>query len=570
MKIILKIFLVSLFFGTTTIVVAQKKYPTDYFNPPLNIPLQLAGTFGELRSNHFHSGIDIRTQGKEGFNVYAPADGYVSRIKVSAWGFGNALYITHPNGYVTVYGHLKAFNSTITNYLRRIQYEKESFNQNLFLPKNKIAVKKGDIIAITGNTGSSGGPHLHYEIRDQKTAKPINPLFFGLKAKDNLQPIIKSAKIFTENGLQDKVLSVKKNGRRYVLKTKDTISVPAKFSLGIATYDILNNANSKNGIYQLKLFVDTLLFYKHTLKTFSFGETRYINCLVNYPSYIKTGVKYLQTNLLQGSKLSIYDHVTNKGWIELSDNGVHMLKYKALDINGNCSELTFYVKKDASMQNIQPPSLPSMGSKLLVRYTKPYSFNTKEVKVYFPAYALYEDILMKYNSSPAPAKYYSKYHEIHDIYTPLHKKISLSLKTKPIADSLKSKLLIVRIKKNNRIVAKGGKYENGFIKVNINKFGKFAVRIDTILPTIKPLNFKNKTNVSKLKTLKIKIKDNLSGIKRYRATLNKKWILMEFDGKKGLLKYTIDERMLKGSNLLKVVVEDNRQNISELNVKLIK
>ncbi|NVN94296.1 MAG: M23 family metallopeptidase [Bacteroidetes bacterium] len=568
-----KIFYNSLFLtllSLTSIVMAQKQYPINYFSSPLHIPLYLSGTFGELRNNHLHSGVDIRTQEKEGFIVYAPANGYVSRIKVSAWGFGNALYITHPNGYVTVYGHLKAFNPAIIAYLRKIQYEKESFEQDLAIPKYKIRIKKGDTIAVTGNTGGSEGPHLHYEIRDEKTEKPINPLLFGLKVEDTLLPIIQSIKIYTEDVLHDKVLEVKKKDHLFSLKSIDTLLVPAKFSLGIATYDVISNTTSKKGIYQLELYVDTLLYYQHTLETFSFTESRYINCLINYPDFIKTGVKYQQTKILPGNKLSLYNKHINNGWIELKDNLVHKLRYNVLDVNGNCSELVFYVKKDSSMQKIPLSPLPIIDSNLLISYNKIDTFCTEEVKVKFPAEALYEDILMKYASYPAPSKYYSKFHEIHNIYTPLHKNISLSIKTDTVADSLQSKLLIVRIKDDNSIIAEGGKYENGFIKTNINNFGKFAVLIDTIAPTIKPLNFKDKTNISKLKTLEIKITDNLSGITKYKATLNDKWILMEFDGKNNLLTYTIDNKILEGSNLLKVVVEDSRQNVSELSFELIK
>ncbi|MFZ4740606.1 MAG: M23 family metallopeptidase [Bacteroidales bacterium] len=549
---------------------AQKQYPINYFSSPLHIPLYLSGTFGELRNNHLHSGVDIRTQEKEGFIVYAPANGYVSRIKVSAWGFGNALYITHPNGYVTVYGHLKAFNPAITAYLRKIQYEKESFEQDLAIPKYKIRIKKGDTIAVTGNTGGSEGPHLHYEIRDEKTEKPINPLLFGLKVEDTLLPIIQSIKIYTEDNLCDKVLDVKKKDHLFSLKLTDTLLVPAKFSLGIATYDVISNTTSKKGIYQLELYVDTLHYYQHTLETFSFTESRYINCLINYPDFIKTGIKYQQTKILPGNKLSLYNKHINNGWIELKDNLVHKLRYNVLDLNGNCSELVFYVKKDSSLQDTQPISLPLIDSNLLITYNRIDSFCNEEVKVKFPADALYEDILMKYASYPAPSKYYSKFHEIHNFYTPLHKSISLSIKTDTVVDSLQSKLLIVRIKEDNIIVAEGGKYENGFIKTNINNFGKFAVLIDTTEPTIKPLNFKDKTNISKLKILEIKITDNLSGITKYKAMLNEKWILMEFDGKNNLFTYTIDGRMLKGSNLLKIMAEDSRENVSELNIELEK
>ncbi len=567
-KKIIYSFLLLLLLGLSTM--AQKQYPLNFFSSPLHIPLYLAGTFGELRNNHFHSGVDIRTQEKEGFVVYAPANGYVSRIKVSAWGFGNALYITHPNGYVTVYGHLKAYNPIITAYLRKVQYEKESFEQDLAVPKYKIKIKKGDTIAITGNTGGSEGPHLHYEIRDEKTEKPINPLLFGLKVEDTLLPVIQSIKFYTENSLHDNVFEVKKKDNTYSLKSKDTISVTNRFSVGIATYDVISNSTSKKGIYQLELYLDSLLYYKHSLESFSFTESRFINCLVNYRDYIKTGVKYQQTKILPGNKLSIYNKHINNGWIELKDQVVHKITYNVLDVNGNCSILAFYVRIDSALTKIQTPPLPLADSNLHISCNKVDSFSTDEVRVYFPADALYEDLVMKYKVSEAPAKYYSKFHEINDIYTPLHRYITLSIKADTVADSLQPKLLIVRMKEDNSIVAEGGRYENGFIKTNINNFGKFAVLMDTVPPLIKPLNFKDKKNVGKLKTLEIKITDNLSGIAKYKAFLNGKWILMEFDGKSSILTYTIDERMQPGSNQLKIVAEDSRQNISELNVELEK
>ncbi|MEI6695473.1 MAG: M23 family metallopeptidase [Bacteroidota bacterium] len=561
-------FFILLLTGLTSL--AQKQYPLNYFSPPLHIPLYLAGTFGELRNNHFHSGVDIRTQEKEGFVVYAPANGYVSRIKVSAWGFGNALYITHPNGYVTVYGHLKAFNPVITAYLRKIQYEKESFEQDIALPKYKIKIKKGDTIALTGNTGGSEGPHLHYEIRDERTEKPINPLLFGLKVEDTLLPVIQSIKFYSENSLLDKVVEVKRKENIYSLKSKDTISVSDRFSLGIATYDVISNSTSKKGIYQLELYLDSLLFYKHSLECFSFTESRYINCLVNYRDYVKTGVKYQQTKILPGNKLSIYNKHINNGWIELKDQEVHKISYNVLDVNGNCSILAFYVKLDSTLPSIQIPHLPLADSNLLISCNKADSFSTDEVRIYFPADALYEDLELKYKQTEATARYFSKFHEIHDMYTPLHRSISLSIKTDSVTDSLQSKLLIVRIKEDNSIVAEGGKYENGFIKTNINNFGKFAVLMDTLPPLIKPLNFKDKKKVGNLKTLEIKITDNLSGVATYKASLNNRWILMEYDGKNSLFTYTIDQRMLEGKNQLKIEAADSRQNRSELIVELEK
>ncbi|MCX6232540.1 MAG: M23 family metallopeptidase [Bacteroidetes bacterium] len=566
-----KIFLfLFLLFFSNAFVIAQKQYPINYFSSPLHIPLKLAGTFGEPRSNHLHSGLDLRTQEKEGFIVYAPANGYVSRIKVSPWGFGNALYITHPNGYVTVYGHLRGFNPAITAYLRKFQYEKENFEQDLLLPKNKIRIKKGDTIAIAGNSGGSEGPHLHFEIRDERTEKPINPLLFGLKLEDTLQPVIQSVKIFTEDGLHQSEFEVITKHKKTYLKTHDTIAVPAKFYLGIEAFDQVQQFSSKKGIYQLELYIDTSLFYKHILESFAFDESRYVNCLINYATYIKTGIKYYQTRILPGNKLSIYKYVSKKGWIQLSDNLSHQLRYNVLDVNGNCCELVFYVKRDTTLNYSKNLGLTAADSSMLITYNKTDSFITDEVKLNFPADALYDNIIMKYHSSKGTGKFLSNIHEIHDIYTPLHRNISLSIRPDSIADSLNSKLLIVRVKEDHSITAEGGKWEKGFIKTNINNFGKFAVVIDTTAPAIKPLNFRDKSNITKIKKLEIKITDNLAGLSKYNAFLNEKWILMEYDGKNNLFTIDVDMKTLEESNYLIIKAEDNRQNVSEIKFELLK
>lgn len=564
MKILFRIFFFTLSILCYQKLIAQTQYPQNYFSSPLDIPLKPAGSFGELRSNHFHSGIDLRTQEKEGLNVYAPADGYVSRIRVSAWGFGNALYITHPNGYVTVYGHLKSYNPKITAYLRKMQYIKESFELDLPLPRNKIIIKKGEIIALSGNTGGSEGPHLHFEIRERKKEIPINPLLFGLKIEDSIPPVIEGVICFDEISGNHFNLEVKGLNGNYYINTQDTLLFPAEFSLGIATYDLMKNNTTLNGIYQMELILDSTLIQKITFEKFSFNETRYVNCLINYPAYIETGKKYQQSKILPGNKLSIYDTVQNKGIIKLSDNDLHQIRYKVSDFEGNCSYLSFTVKRGGEI--LSPAQNNVEDSNLLISYNLADTFRTENMKLFFPANALYDDLILKVKETKDSERFLSNSFEIQENTIPIHKNISILIKTDSVADSLKSKLLIVRIKENGKLVSEGGKFIDGFVRASINIFGKFAVLIDTIAPTIKPLNYNQKTIYARQKTIDFRISDDLSGIAKYKATLNSKWILMEFDGKKSILTYTIDEKLKSGSNQLIITAEDSRKNISELNL----
>jgi len=193
LKRTLNIFLMLLLVGASSL--AQSNIPKDYFGKPLDIPLILSGSFGELRSNHFHSGLDIKTQQRTGLPVYAPADGYVSRIKVGHYGYGKALYIKHPNGYSTVYAHLERYAGKIQDYVKKQQYRKESYEIELFPKADLLPVYKGDLIGYSGNTGSSGGPHLHFEIRDA-SSRPMNPMLFGLDVPDTRRPLLNSVMVY--------------------------------------------------------------------------------------------------------------------------------------------------------------------------------------------------------------------------------------------------------------------------------------------------------------------------------------------------------------------------------------
>ncbi|MCU0371288.1 MAG: M23 family metallopeptidase, partial [Bacteroidales bacterium] len=331
----------------------QKVYPTGYFRPPLDIRMLLSGTFGEIRANHFHSGIDIKTNGVEGAPVYAIADGYVSRIKVSAYGFGKALYVTHSNGYVSVYGHLNRYNQVIGDYVRKGQYRQESFEIELFPAAEELPVKKGEIIAYTGNSGSSGGPHLHFEIRDGSSQKPINPLLFGYDVKDLVRPRITRLKIYPEdepariNGLDRSLsLQVEGWGEEHRISVPQAIRLSGNISFAIQVNDQQNDTDNKNGPYSVALYIDKKAAYRHRMETFSFDETRYVNSLIDYSEYVKNEVRLQRTKIDPGNRLGIYDLADNHGVFLFNDTLLHEITYEVKDVAGNTAILSFYIRSE--------------------------------------------------------------------------------------------------------------------------------------------------------------------------------------------------------------------------------
>lgn len=342
-----------IFFFTYQIALSQGNYPTDYFINPLEIPLVLSGTFGELRSNHFHAGLDIKTQGREGLNVVSAADGYVSRINVSQWGYGKALYITHPNGYTTVYGHLKKFSPAIEAFVKKAQYQKESFIIRLYPKSTELKVRKGEIIALSGNSGSSGGPHLHYEIRDVK-ANILNPMMFGMEIPDHKRPSIQSAFAYSKND-KAQVNHSNKVVNLYLKRTNsgnllaNTIYAHGEIGFGINAFDRLDAAINQNGLYELEMSVNGEQLFVFRADKFSFAESRYINTYLDYERYIRLKQRVQKCFIeLPQSKLNLYKKLSNHGFVNVKDSLDYQVEITAKDFEGNKTKLTIPIrgKKD--------------------------------------------------------------------------------------------------------------------------------------------------------------------------------------------------------------------------------
>ena len=286
----------------------KSKYPV--YPDPVKIPIYLSATFGELRNNAFHAGVDIKTNGKTGYRVYAVSDGYVSRVCVSPYGYGNAVYITHEDGYTSVYAHLERFNAKIGKYVKRKQLDSKSFAQNLFLDKNEIPVKVGEIIGYSGDTGGSGGPHLHYELRDANQ-RPINPYFFGLKVSDKVKPSINGIALYPKelssvNGSDSEAyFKLKNKDGNYTVEDGD-INVNGTVYFGISAFDQADGSSNKNGVYTIELFADNRLIFSVLFDKYSYDETRYINSLIDYKKYVNDKIRYVRSEIDVYNILDIY------------------------------------------------------------------------------------------------------------------------------------------------------------------------------------------------------------------------------------------------------------------------
>ncbi|RZL15207.1 MAG: M23 family metallopeptidase, partial [Pedobacter sp.] len=426
-------------------IFSENKYPLVDFRPPLDIvPPALAGSFGELRSNHFHSGMDYRTNQRIGYPVYAIADGYISRLRVQNSGFGLALYINHKNGYTSVYGHLSRFNTKIAQEVKSIQYKKKSYEVDDFPNEQLIPVRKGDIIAYTGNTGSSGGPHLHFEIRDTKTEATINPQLFGLNIPDNIPPVIYSLYSYKLNKkpfnefTPKQALAITGSAGTY---RAGTVSLTGEVGFGIVTTDRHNGASGLNGVYSIELLLDGNHVFTSSVEKFEFEDSKAINSHIDYPTYLSTKRSIQKSFVDPGNPLSIYSNLVNRGRIEFNDGKLHELQYIVTDGKGNKSTLSFNVQADTKLP-VYPENTISGNARF--PYDVENQFNNDQVRIILPKGTLYNDLNFIYKTLPKPVgNAYSSIHQIHNNVTPLHLGFELWIKADNLPENLRSKAVIV-------------------------------------------------------------------------------------------------------------------------------
>jgi len=522
---------------------------------PLDFPLQLSGSYCDLRANHFHAGIDLRTQGTEGHAVHAILDGYISKITVSPWGYGNAVYICHPNdSLMTVYGHLQRFIPPIAGMVKERQYEDESFAVSLEFAQGELPVRQGDIFAYSGNTGSSGGPHLHLEMRDLRNNDVLDPLvWYKTRIIDSRKPELLGLMLYP---LEGKGVI---NGKQAPVKID--LEAPQAWGetcVGIRAVDRMDGTNFSYGVKYISLTVDSLEIFRFSADRFSFAESYCINSHIDYSKYLESREFYLKT-FVEPTVNPRFISARNSGIINIKEERDYSVKLFLSDIYGNTLQKSFKIR--GKKQPLAP--VDTVGAHLL-KYFSAHTYSDSAMSVFFPENSLYNSILLKPSQKDSTA-FFSAIHQLNDRTLPLRKEARLSVRVNRNVSAVDVQQLgIVSISRiSGRRAWLGGKYNNGLIEANISETGIYAVSIDSIAPKIQPVE-KEKWKSSRQIT--IRITDNFSGIATFRGEIDGKYALFEYEPKKSLITYRFDEEKLTpGYHRLRLTVSDRCGNSTEYN-----
>ncbi|WP_422080820.1 M23 family metallopeptidase [Ulvibacterium sp.] len=538
----------------------QENYPKEAFGSPMGIPLILAGTFGELRSNHFHAGIDIKTQQRQGLPVYVIGDGSVTRIKISHWGYGKAVYVAHPNGYTSVYAHLQKFSPDLEEYIKKIQYQKRSYEVEVFPDYGELKVEKGELIAYSGNTGGSSGPHLHFEIRSSISEKPTNPLLYGYEVRDATNPTLR--KLYGYPLSEDALINQSKNKIQINFSKQkdgtflaDKVRAAGTIGFGFIGYDRQDMAANKNGVYSVQQLVNGKVYSDYSFEKFSFSETRYINTLIDYHHLGKYKQRIQKCFKSPGNRLSIYNTLHNDGKIVVREGLSYNVELLIKDFEGNQVKLLIPVEGKREM--VKKEREEKKTDHYIIA-KKPNNYDLGAAKVYFPSNTFYEDFYLDLEKGEDTVK-------IHSNTVPAHRNFTITFDTSKYSESEREQLFIARLDKKLRPGYVSTYKRGNVFTARTRNLGTYTLAKDTLAPIIRTKNFKEKQWLNNYRYLSLYIADDLSGIDSYSATLNGEWILMEYEPKTKTLMYNFDDVILdKKQCELKVVVTDNVGNSNTL------
>ncbi len=554
-------FIVSfLFIGLMS--AAQPVYPKGYFRNPLDIPMQLVANFGELRSNHWHMGLDIRTQQRENLVVHAAAAGFISRIKIEPFGFGRAIYIQHPNGYTTLYAHLNDFAPALEKWVREQQYQVGSWDVTLTVPANLFPVEKGQFIAYSGTTGGSQGPHVHFEIRDTKTENCLNPLLFGMPIADAVPPTLTRLAMYDRNksiyAQAPQILPVSKTNSGYILAKSNLLKVGSnKISFAIGAIDRFTGSGNGNGIFSARILMDGQLQSEFILDNISYNETRYSNAQIDYRFKYNGGGYVQQLSRMPGDFSKVYIPSSTDGILYLQDSLPHTVRIEIKDAAQNISVLQFSVQYNSKLYPLQ---VAAAANRLIPGNVTIYE--TSSFEAYTTEYAVYDTVNVSYSvNTGTGTNNISPLHTFIGPTIPLHDQ--LTVRIKPDANvplNLKDKVVIVSTSGTRKSVSKA-RWSGDWVWATFNQFGTYQALIDDEPPTINAPGAGNTIDLRKATRIVMAPKDNLNEIRSFRATLDGQWLRFTND-KGSLFIYKFDEKFLPGVHELKVVVADVAGNVT--------
>ena len=543
-------------------VFSAKNYPQEYFIWPVDAAKSLSANFGELRTNHYHMGLDCRTDREQNKLVFAAADGYIAKIKVESWGFGRAIYINHPNGLTTLYAHLNDFYPELEKYVKEQQYKLKSWPVYLDVPVNLFQVTRGQFIAYSGNTGGSQGPHLHFEIRDTKTEIVLNPSLFGFQIPDNVAPDIFRLAVYDRSistyEQSPKLYSLKKVNGVYVTSPSSLIASADKVSFGITASDRYSGSANRNGIYEAVLYENEKPVIGFQLDSISYDDTRYLNAHIDYKMRSSGGAYVQHLSQLPGYCNSIYKTLSGDGVIAIDDDSTHFINIEIKDANSNTSVVKFEIKrqpgyaeknkKDSSSYLHQNEFYPGFIN----------LFENKNISFYLPENNLYDHFRFQYKEI-TPKEGYAIY-QLHNTSVPLHTYYPISIKA---STPLPDKMVMHRFAngKNDYLKAEPvfSSKEKGWFRASFREFGSFQLMIDTIPPVITPAGFKDGMNCANLSRIIFVVTDNTEEIKNFTATLDGNWLRFSNDKGRRFI-YEFDEMCADGNHELVIMVEDQVGN----------
>jgi len=545
MRFFLRILFTILFIFNINFLISQE----INFHSPIDAPFDLSGTFGEFRSR-FHTGIDFKSRGVQGQKVFSIEDGFVSRIEVNNYGYGKVIYIDHPNGYTSVYAHLRNFSPELNNYIKSELYKSKKNSIKKFPKKNEFIISKGSLIGYSGNTGRSFGPHLHFEIRETKNQDAINPLMFNYKYVDQERPIIRGLYIINEDNSLVKKLPVRKkisklNDSTYI---SDIIGYNGKIGIGLDIYDIqYKNLYNQNGIYKVELFIDSILSYSYQMNKIKFSENHFKKIMYDYQSLIERNKKVLKIYTPRNSNLSFLKKNSFNGIINSDNYKDNSVIIKISDWNENSSYIKFRLKS----VDIKSTETSYQGIEILT--DQDYTLNKNSSIIEIDKNTFYDDLLLNisYNSDTL---------DLGKEKDPFRSSVRVKLPHK-ITDTMRLRQSFIGKIINERISYLSSKKNDSFIYTNTSSLGKYIISRDTLKPEIIPINFKSNSNIKGKRSLRFRLKDELSGIKSYSSYFNGNWALFEYEPKSNLIFHNLSDGVIEnGENELIIKYEDGVGN----------